>query len=198
MTPTKTLFLTELTVFAGIPLKYIVDKDGSFLIIRSNDQELCIYEAEPGVFITQSVDDWETQLANIQKTQVADEKGPFTYGGYTFAYDPDEEIFTLNEIPPAFEGTGELKSHNFGVDEFYLCDKNNNVVWGTIGGQKVYFEQSAIGKFSTASTKPQTAAEMGPPAIEASQNVSFMFDGYVFINEEANSYASCPVVPTNN
>lgn len=196
MTPTKTLYLNEVRTFAETS-KYVVDKDGTFLMVNDGGDENVLVQEEDDVFLVELIGDWDNKIENIKTIQVVDELVTFTYGGYTFEK-VDNSHYKVSEIPPEFVGTGELVSHNFGVDEAYLCDKSNNVVWATLGGQKVYFEQSAIGEFSTASTKPQTAAEMGLPAIESSQNVNFMLFGYVFILESVNTYASYPVPPTNN
>lgn len=189
MTPTKTLYLSYV-----VADKYIVDKDGVFLAVKEGNIKNLLLQVEEDVFTLEPLTDWEQLPENFQTKKVADEPVTFTFGGYTF--ERDSGTYKVSEIPPDFEGTGLLQSHNFGVDEVFLCDKTNNVVWGRIGGQKMYFEQSAVGKFSTSNIKPQTAAEMGAPAFEASQNTSFMLAGYVFINEEANSYASSPVPPT--
>lgn len=167
-------------------------------MVNDGGDENVLVQIEEDVFLLELISDWDNKIENIQTVKVADAFATFTVGGYTFEYSQENNNYTVSEIPPEFAGTGELVSHNFGVDEAYLCDKLNNVVWATLGGQKVYFEQSAIGEFSTASTKPQTAAEMGPPAIESSQNVNFMLFGYVFILESVNTYASYPVPPTNS
>lgn len=188
MTP-KTLYLTKIGQD-----KYVVDEDGGFLMLIVQNNIFYLKQVENNLF---GLDlDENLQIENIQRVQATDDLVTFAFGGYKFEWDSEEGAYISSEVPPDFAGTGELVSHNFGVDEAFLCDKLNNVVWATLGGQKVYFEQSAIGQFSTASTKPQTAAEMGAPAFEASQNTSFMLAGYVFINEEANSYASSPVPPT--
>lgn len=190
MTPTKTLYLTEIG-----DNKYIVNEDGSLLTVPDSGQTF-IFEQDAGTTNFLLVYASNLQIDNIETIQASDDLVTFEFGGYRFEYSEPDGEYTLSELPPEFAGTGKLVSHNFGVDEVFLCDKSNNVVWGRIGGQKMYFEQSAIGQFSTASGKPQTAAEVGAPAFEASQNTSFMLAGYVFINEEANSYASSPVPPT--
>lgn len=190
MTPTKTLYITEVG-----ENKYIVNEDGNFLTVQGLDRTFILEQiSNTNIFSVKLVTN--LQLQNIETIQASDDIVTFEFGGYKFEYNSEDGEYVVSELPPDFAGTGNLVSHNFGFDETFLCDKNNNVVWGMIGGQKLYFEQSAIGKYSTASNKPQTAAEMGAPAIEASQNTSFMFAGYVFINEEANSYASSPVPPT--
>lgn len=189
MTPTKTLYLTKIG-----DDKYIVNEDGSFLTVQDDGQ----------TFILQQIDNTDTfhlgyvtnlGLDNIETTEASEELVTFEFGGYKFEYIPDDGEYTVSEIPPEFAGTGELVSHNFGVDEMYLCNKDNEVVWGTIGGQKVYFEQSAIGQFSTASNKPQTAAEMATSTIETGQGADFMFAGYVFINDTTNTYICIPTPP---
>lgn len=194
MTPTKTLYLNEIDSY-----KYVVDEEGNFLSLKNGNDTGVLYQSGEGRYLFEATYNIAgAPIENIQLIQVADEIGSFKIGGYTFEYDSEDDSFTCSDILSDFAGTGELVSHNFGVDELYLCDKSNNVVWATIGGQKVYFEQSAIGQFSIANNKPQTAAEMGAPAIEASQNVSFMLAGYVFILESTNTFASYPVPPTND
>lgn len=193
MTPTKTLYLTELDSY-----KYVVDEDGNFLCLK-NGNDLCVlHHISEGMFDLKATYNMEgSPIENIQLTQVADEVKTFKFGDYTFEYNSEDDFFTCSEILSDFAGTGELVSHNFGVDEVFLCDKSNNVVWGTIGGKKVYFEQSAVGVFTQTDIKPQTAAEMDSSAIEASQATSFMFVGYVFYIEGANFY-SCNPTPTND
>lgn len=189
MTP-KTLYRTEIG-----DNKYIVNEDGSFLTVKGDGQNFILVQVEN--FDTFLPDDLTNLgLDNIETTEASEELATFEFGGYKFEYMSEDGEYTVSEIPPDFPGSGELVSHNFSVDEFYLCNTDNEVVWGTIGGQKVYFEQSAVGEFSTASTKPQTAAEMAISAIETGQGADFMFAGYVFINESTNTYTCIPTPPT--
>ena len=194
MTPTKTLYVTE--VQKDI---YAVNEDGSFLTVKDGNITSVLTQVEEKKFVVQGLDGTPLQdIVNIHTIQVSDKIETFSFGGYTFEWDNDDVSYRSSDILPEYAGTGKLVSHNFGVDEAYLCDKNNNVVWATIGGQKVYYEQSAIGQFSIANNKPQTAAEMGAPAFDQSQNVNFMLGGYVFILKSTNTYASIPVPPTND
>lgn len=188
MTPIKTLYLTEYDA------KYVVNEDGSFLTIKQGNVTSLFQQVEGNHFSLEPIAG--IQIENIQTTQVSETVESFEFGGYTFEWDNENVEFILSEIPPEFAGNGELVSHNFGVDELFLCNKDNEVVWGMLGGQKRYFEQSAIGKFSTASTKPQGAAEMETASIQTSNNVDFMLAGYIFVSEGSNTYSCIPVPPT--